>query len=353
MTLDARTRTVRGTLLAALLACGTAAAEAPPQASPPALATISAEANAALQRLAAMKQSIPEVASTPPRTLEEWDQRAAGVARLAVYMQPIIERLGPAVSEVQLGGVAALKVVPRGRVDPGRVLMYVHGGAYTALSARLTLATAALEADAAGLTVYSIDYTVAPRGNWHTATDQVIAAYRGLLALGWAPRSIGLFGDSAGGGLVAGSTLKLRDTGLPLPGALVLLSPWSDISGSGDTYTTLAAAEPLLSLPDLAACAAAYAAPADQRNPYVSPVYGDYTKGFPPTLIQGGTREIFLSNFVRQYRAIDSAGGVAVLDLYEGMPHVFQLFMPEAPEARTAFAKASAFWREHLTPSRR
>jgi acetyl esterase/lipase len=157
-----------------------------------------------------------------------------------------------------------------------------------------------------------------------------------------------MFGDSAGGGLVAGSVLLLRDQGTKLPGAIVLLSPWSDVTGTGDTYSTLAAADPMLSAVDLQANADAYADPSDQKDPYVSPVYGNYAKGFPPTLIQGGTREIFLSNFVRQYHAIADAGGQAVLDLYEGMPHVFQFIMADAPESRRAMEKAAAFWHDHL-----
>lgn len=94
--------------------------------------------------------------------------------------------------------------------------------------------------------------------------------------------------------------------------------------------------------------ASAYADPQDQRNPYVSPVYGDYAKAFPPTLIQGGTREMLLSNFVREYQAIRGGGHEAVLDLYEGMPHVFQGSIPNAPETRAAIARAAVFFKEHL-----
>jgi acetyl esterase/lipase len=99
---------------------------------------------------------------------------------------------------------------------------------------------------------------------------------------------------------------------------------------------------------DLKWSADAYAAPADQKNPYVSPVYGDYSKGFPPTLIQGGTREIFLSNFVRQYQAIERGGGTAILDLYEGMPHVFQMVLAGSPESDAAFARTVSFWSAEL-----
>jgi acetyl esterase/lipase len=134
-----------------------------------------------------------------------------------------------------------------------------------------------------------------------------------------------------------------------MPAAVVLWSPWSDITQTGDTYVTLKDAE-LSYLYDkhLKPAADTYAAPQDQRHPYVSPVYGDYVRGFPPTLIQGGTREIFLSNFVRHYQALDCAGQVVKLDLYEGMSHVFQGEQPNLPESQLARNKIKDFLKEHL-----
>ena len=136
-----------------------------------------------------------------------------------------------------------------------------------------------------------------------------------------------------------------------MPAALGLLSPWSDITDEGDSYTTLKDAEPTYSYDlHLKPCADAYADPADQKHPYVSPVYGSYGPDFPPTIIQGGTREIFLSNCVRQYQVIDQAGGTAVLDLYEAMPHVFQAVMAHvgAPESEVAIDKLVRFFDRHL-----
>ena len=308
--------------------------------------TISPEAAKVYAQLLGMRGQMTGPAPTTP---EQWAARDAALEEFVGKLNaPRLQRLAPQVTEDNLGGVKVLRVKPRDGASGRRVLMYVHGGGYTTMSARSSLASAALMADAADLEVISVDYTIAPKGNWRAATAQVIAVYRALLALNHRPASIGMFGESAGGGLVAGSVLLLRDQNAKMPGALVLQSPWSDITPTGDTYTTLAAADPMLSVADLKPSADAYATPQDQKLPYVSPVYGDYRKGFPPTLIQGGTREIFLSNFVRQYRAIDDAGGVAVLDLYEGMPHVFQVVMPESPEAQAAYAKAAAFWHEHL-----
>ena len=141
----------------------------------------------------------------------------------------------------------------------------------------------------------------------------------------------------------------MRDEGMEIPAAVVLWSPWSDITETGDTYQTLKHAEPVYRYETaLKPSADAYADPKDQKHPYVSPVYGDYSKGFPPTLIQGGTKEIFLSNFIRHYQALDTAGQIVKLDLYEGMFHVFQSVLYGAPESNIALAKVNAFLKEHL-----
>ena len=325
-------------------AIGHAAAAAPPLSD-----TMSPQAHAMMERLFGRQNA----ALQPPAGPRDWDaaNRAAG-AFMAKLTAPTLQHLSPTVTTVSLGGVQVLKVVPHNFTGATPILIYLHGGAYTLFSARDTLAGAAEMADAAALAVYSVDYTLAPHGNWRTVSDQVIAVYGALLKQGHSPDSIGIFGDSAGGGLTAGAVLKLRDAGIKMPGALVLLSPWSDITAAGDTQTTLAAADPMLREADLRPSADAYADPRNQKNPTVSPVYGNYAPGFPPTLIQGGTREILLSGFVRQYRAIVDAGGTAQLDLYEGMPHVFQDVLYGTPEATTAYRMAARFWHDHLAPAR-
>jgi len=206
-------------------------------------------------------------------------------------------------------------------------------------------------AAATGLRVISVDYRVAPGGKWQTVTDEVLAVFEGLRKEGYKRKDIAIYGESAGGALAAGSVLKMRDQGLEMPAAVVLWSPWADITNRGDSAITLKGFDPVhLYDKHLKTAADAYADPKDQKHPYVSPVYGDYSKGFPPTLIQGGTREIFLSHCVRLYRAIDAADGVAVLDLYEGMPHIFQVRpeLADAAETRAALKKMAAFLKRHL-----
>jgi acetyl esterase/lipase len=311
-------------------------------------ATVSPQAKVALEQVYAFLAQIAQAPQVDPVTQADWDERNARAnAAIGPMVKAAADALEVTVQEDVIGGVPVLRIRPPGHAPRDRTLIYAHGGGYVLFSARTSLTVPALIAVASGDEVISVDYTLAPRGNWRTATDQVIAVYAGVLA-DRRPDRIGLLGDSAGGGLVVGAVLKMRDQKIPLPGALYLLSPWSDITNTGDSYTTLAAADPSLEARSLKWGADAYAAPADQKNPYVSPVYGDYAKPFPPTLIQGGTREIFVSHFVRHYQAIRGGGHEAVLDLYEGMPHVFQALAPEIPETATSMRRAAVFFDTHL-----
>jgi acetyl esterase/lipase len=311
--------------------------------------TVSPEAQAALGQVYGLLQQMAGAPQARPLTQEDWDTRNARVsAMVRPLVEGVAEAVGVTLQDDVAGGVPVLRITPPGYTPRSRTLIYAHGGGYVLFSARTSLTVPALLALASGDEVISVDYTLAPRGNWRTVTHQVIAAYRSVLAER-SPDQVGLFGDSAGGGLVAGAVLKMRDQKVPLPGALYLLSPWSDITDAGDSYSTLASADPSLIAESLKWGADAYAEPGDQTHPYVSPAYGDYAKPFPPTLIQGGTREIFLSHFVRQYQAIRSGGHEAVLDLYEGMPHVFQALAPWIPETRTAMRRAATFLDNHLS----
>jgi acetyl esterase/lipase len=312
-------------------------------------ATVSAQARKYLE-------SLPDPASLPvwpaPTDLAEWKRAwEAGEAASEAKVQATLKRYRPTVEKRTIGGVNVLNIKPRGWKNNGKVLLHLHGGAYALYSAHARLHSSVPAADATGLRVISIDYTVAPVGKWTKTTDEVLAVFAALQKEGFALKDIALYGESAGGGLAAGSVLKMRDKALGMPAAVVLWSPWADITNSGDTAITLENFDPIHRYNrHLKQAADAYADPRDQKHPYVSPVYGDYAKGFPPTLIQGGTREIFLSHCVRQYRAIDDAGGEAVLDLYDGMPHVFQMRveLADAPETRVAFRKMAAFLTRHL-----
>ena len=265
--------------------------------------------------------------------------------------QPVAEGLARAfdltIRERVLGGIPIVEISPANPASDDKIGVYAHGGAYIQGAAKNPQAV--LFSAATGLRVISIEYTLAPHSKWQDTTAQVLAVFSALAEEGYSPSHTVLGGDSAGGGLAAGSVLRMRDEGMEMPAALVLWSPWADISETGDTYLTLRDAEVSFTYSNvLGPAALVYADPDDHRHPFVSPVYGDFNNGFPPTLIQGGTREIFLSNFVRLYQALDQAGQNVKLDLYEGMPHVFMAQLPDTAEAKTALAKTGDWVSEHL-----
>ena len=262
---------------------------------------------------------------------------------------PLLARYAHTVSEGKLGGVPVLDVRPKGWKDDGKALVYTHGGAHVMYSAESTLGRAVVAAHSTGLRVISVDYTVAPHARYDAMSDQVVAAIRALLEQGQRLENTAIYGDSSGGGLAAAVVLKMRDRGLGMPAAAVLVSAWLDVTTSGDTETTLHDHDPnQLYEKHGVHAAAAFADPRDQKHPYASPVYGDFSKGFPPTLIQGGLKETLLSGFVRLYQALDAAGVPVKLDLYEGMIHNFQDRIPDAPESILARKKMRDFLLRYL-----
>src|SRR4029077_13412641 len=175
---------------------------------------------------------------------------------------------------------------PQDWKDNGKVLVYTHGGAHVMYSAASMLGRAVVAANETGLRVLSVDYTLAPKAKYDRMSDEVVSAIEELLKQGQRLENTAIYGDSSGGGLAAAVVLKMRDRGLGLPAAAVLVSAWLDVTPSGDTENTLCDADPnqLYELHSKYA-AAAFADPKDQKDPYASPVYGDFSKGFPPTLI--------------------------------------------------------------------
>ncbi len=309
--------------------------------------TVSPQAQAFLRTLPdpALKPRFPDASDVAGWTqLQAWAE-ADGKAK----SEPLVKRYEPSVEAIDLGGVPALDVRPRGWKDNGKVLVFTHGGAHVMYSAASTLGRAAIAAETTGLRVVSVDYTLAPHVRYNAMSDQVVTAIEALKARGQRLGDLAIYGDSSGGGLAAATVLKMRDRGLGMPAAAVLVSAWLDVTPSGDTETTLHDADPnQLYEKHTRYAAAAFADPADQKDPYASPVYGDFSKGFPPTLIQGGLKEVLLSGFVRFYQALDAAGVAAKLDLYEGMIHNFPDRIPDCPESALARGKMRAFLDRYL-----
>ncbi|MEI9994306.1 MAG: alpha/beta hydrolase [Rhizomicrobium sp.] len=310
--------------------------------------SVSPQARAILEKFApgaaAAMANFPSLKTDADLIALHDQMEAAGLPRAAAE----VKALGVSSVYSQLGGVGVLTTEPPNYVDDGTILIRVHGGGWILGSARSTAGADAAMAIQTGRRIVSVDYTTAPRGRWPLVTDQVVAVYKAVLAKGYKPQNIGIFGESAGANIVPGSMLKARDQGLPMPGAMLLMSPCADLHLDGDTETTLRLADPVLDIGPIWPGLKAYAPPEDWNNPYVSPVYGDFSKGFPPVLIQVGTKELLLSDSVRLYQAVKAGGVPAILDVYEGMPHVFQGYMAGTPEQKAAYAEIRRFWKAHL-----
>ena len=281
--------------------------------------------------------------------ISEWAAKQKEFNEMASAPLPdLLDLYKPTVDTIEIGGIRAIDVKPNGYVESDKVIVYIHGGAYVFFTADVTLLSSVPLADAIGMRVVSVDYTLAPQAKFQQITDEVLQLYQGLLDLGYESKNIAIYGDSAGGGLAAGSVLKMRDKGIDLPSSLVLWSAWADIDEIGDTYFTLKDNDPNLVNTDfLENCALAYADKKDFKNPYVSPVYGDFSKDFPPTLLQVGGKEIFLSNSIRLYRAMNEAGKEVKLDVYEGMWHVWQGYY-KIPESKMAVKNTKNFILENF-----
>jgi acetyl esterase/lipase len=225
-----------------------------------------------------------------------------------------------------------------------KVLLYFHGGGYYRGSMNTVREMVSRMSRASGLTVLNVGYRLAPEHPFPAAVDDAVAAYGWLLEQGLAPGSIAVGGDSAGGGLALALMLAMRDSGRPLPGAAVCLSPWVDLTQSGQSYVTRVHEDPSITKPYLDHAAGLYLNGADAAGPLASPIFAKLA-GLPPLLIQVGTAEVLLDD-ARSLAAAARAAGVKVeLDEWEGMVHVWQNSGPALPEGKAAVEKIGAWLR--------
>lgn len=242
--------------------------------------------------------------------------------------------------EKPLGTIRACRI-SRPETRAGRHILFLHGGAYVTGSPALYRHISWRFASAARAQFIAIEYRLAPEHPFPAALDDAFTAWTALLGEGADPAHCAIMGDSAGGGLALGLALKLRDAGFPLPGALVAISPWTDLAVTGPSAQP-PAADPMLYSDHLPKHAAQYLAGADPRDPYASPLYGD-PRGLPPTLLQVGGDEILRDDSVRMAERMRAAGCKVTLEVWPRMLHVWHAFAPIMPEATRAIARVGAF----------
>jgi len=256
---------------------------------------------------------------------------------------------GTSVEPVVAGTVPA-EWVRAANVATDKVILHLHGGGYTKCSCNTSRLTAAQISAASACSVLVIDYRLAPEHPFPAALEDAAAAYRWLLDQGFEPENIVLLGDSAGGGLGVSTLVTLVANGDKLPCAAVLLSPWADLTGSGESMTTRADADPWMTERECRTSAELYAAGADLGHPLISPLFADLS-GLPPLLIQVGTDEILRDDSLRLAENAKGAGVDVTLDVWEGMWHVWHYFAPQLPEGVQAIEKVGEFVQARLERS--
>lgn len=247
---------------------------------------------------------------------------------------------GVEVSPTQVEGVPAEWIRPAGARND-KAMLYLHGGGYCMGSCDTHRPLVSRLAKAGDIDTLSIAYRLAPEHPFPAAFDDATAAYDGLLNDGYAPDDIVVAGDSAGGALAVALCISLRDNDMPLPAAVVCISPWIDLKGTGESIRTRLRFDPVMDPNALAVCVH-YVGDNDPCSPSISPLYGDLT-GFPRMLIHVGTDEILLSDSTRLADKAREAGVDVTLRIWDDMWHVFHFWAALMPEADEAIADIGAF----------
>ena len=230
-----------------------------------------------------------------------------------------------------------------------RVLYFLHGGGHVSGSIKTHQEFAARLARVAKARVIMIDYRLAPEHPFPAGLEDAVKAYKWLVNDEKIdPKNMIIGGDSAGGNLALATLLKLRELNLELPAAAILISPWTDMLGTGESMRTKVEVDPFISPIAGEFFAQLYARDRDLRNPLISPLYGDL-QGLPPLFIQVGTAEVLLDDSIRLAKRAKAAGVEVDLDVWEGMIHDFAIFAAVVPESQQGIENIGKFLLKHFS----
>jgi monoterpene epsilon-lactone hydrolase len=296
-------------------------------------------------------QQAPSPSPDIPKTAEEWIALAKAPPVVSQMLVGLSNKFGITVVPEMLGGVQCYVITPK-VVRPrngNRVLLGLHGGGFYAGGGENGILESIVVAGLMGYRVIHVDYRMLPDHPFPAAIDDEMAVWKMVIKTN-KPGNIGVFGTSAGGNLALSLVQRARKEGLPLPGALMLGSPWSDMSTSGDSYYTNDGVDNMAANDDFGhAVVKLYANGRDLKDPLLSPVYGDFS-GFPPTFLVSGTRDLFLSNTVRVQEKLLQAGVPTELVVGEAQSHIGFLIAAvfDAPEGVHLYSYVDRFFDAHL-----
>jgi monoterpene epsilon-lactone hydrolase len=227
----------------------------------------------------------------------------------------------------------------------GKVILQLHGGGYIGPMKNVYRRFAVNYSELCkGVDVLTIDYRVAPEEPFPAALEDAVTAYEWLVEeKNYESKNIMVVGDSAGGGLALALCLYLKDNRISLPAGIVVMSPWNDLTNSGTSYIENYEIDPLFGkTTNNMLYNSAYIGENDPHNPYISPIYGDFTE-FPPMLMQVGTHEVLLSDTLTVAEKAKKQKVKVKLSIYEGMFHVFQMAGDLIPESKAAWKEVGSF----------
>ena len=251
---------------------------------------------------------------------------------------------GVSTSFIYPKGLPCITVQPKG-ATPARTILHIHGGAFSSGNGSDFLAMGAAIALAADALVVLAEYRLAPEHAYPAGPDDCFSIYQGLLDLDVDPLKLCISGDSAGATLVLLTMIRARKSGLPLPAAASIFSPWVDLSMSSDTYVSIK--DPMATRESLQPYLRAYLKDQNAADPAISPFFADLT-GLPPLLIQVGSEEVFVGEAEALANRAKASGVNTTLDIAAGMPHIWHLFASFLPEAKDAIQRIADFFKEHV-----
>jgi monoterpene epsilon-lactone hydrolase len=285
---------------------------------------------------------IREMIAARPRATEIAQMRSDADARSKAFPLPSDVTVTP----VTANGVPA-EWTSTPDADPSSAILYLHGGGYVICSLQSHRHLAAEVGRAAGTRTLAIDYRLAPEHPFPAPVEDTVAAYRFLLDSGLKPDRIAFAGDSAGGGLVIGAMLAIREAGLPSPACGWCISPWVDMEALGQSFTDRAEADPTVQKATIQMMAQWYLGGADPRHPHAAPLYGDL-RGLPPLLIQVGSVETLLDDSIQLARKAGIAEVPVALQIWPEMIHIWHIFFPMLAAGRRAITSGGSFVRNAL-----
>jgi acetyl esterase/lipase len=258
---------------------------------------------------------------------------------------------GLTVKRVNVSGKVAEWLVPAGAgqdkaVSREKIVMYVHGGGYVSGSCSDHRNVVAKLARYTGVTHLLYEYRLAPEHPYPAALEDSVAVYQWLLALGYAPGNIVVAGESAGGGLCLATLLALKERNVPMPAAGVAISPWTDLTCSGDSYKTKNKVSPA-PLNSWTVFSRYYAGDHNPADPLISPLFGDL-KGLPPLFINSAVDDELFDDGEQFYLRAKEAGVDVQFRPGEGMIHCYPLLAPMFPEAEEAMFEIAGFIKNRL-----